>query len=285
MGTAKFYYYPKPSQTAYLQTIDLAEPLAELFSDYEIDAQDGVSYTGRRYRTVSRISEIVRIQRDRMIAGEEKARDLITLQSHLDRGYSTMFAADSDKAYATHLRQPARAGDTVIFVASNIFRSIVGNKIVAAGDYLMIESENPNMRYQMAEVESITATASAGGTITLTEPIQFDFASGTIGVRHYRFWPSLKRPVENLGSNMVTNERGFLWSLDVTMTPDYPEMFSYYIPVGEELGDLSDAFADGSSESPLGISGQIYVGDAAGMQSFGSDLSIMTEPTLNIPRK
>ena len=51
MGTAKFYYYPKPSQTAYLQTIDLAEPLAELFSDYEIDAQDGVSYTGRRIVT------------------------------------------------------------------------------------------------------------------------------------------------------------------------------------------------------------------------------------------
>ena len=104
MGNAKFFYYPKPSITSYLETIDLGEPLVELFSDYEIDAQDGVSYTGRRYRTVSRISEVVRIQRDRMIDGENKSADLITLQSHLDRGHSTLFTSDTSKAYATFLK-------------------------------------------------------------------------------------------------------------------------------------------------------------------------------------
>lgn len=278
MGNAKFYFYPKPSQTPYLNTIDLGEPLAELFSDYEIDAQDGVSYTGRRYRTVSRISEVVRIQRDRMINGEEKASELITLQSHLDRGYSTLFAADSAKAYATYLKQPVFAGDTVLTVSKNVFRNIVGNQIVVAGDYLMIESENPNMRYQLVEVQSITATATTDGTITLTSPILFDFDQGTIGVRHYRFWPTLKRPVENLGQNMITNERGFLWSLDVIMMPDYVEMFNNYIGLGQEFGDISDAFADALTDgidSPLAGSGWC---DIASTKPF--DANIITEPTI-----
>jgi len=278
MGNAKFYFYPKPSQTPYLSTIDLGEPLAELFSDYEIDAQDGVSYTGRRYRTVSRISEIVRIQRDRMIDGEDKAADLITLQSHLDRGYSTMFAADSSKAYATYLKQPVFAGDTVLNVAANVFRNIVGNQIVVAGDYLMIESENPNMRYQLVKVQSITATATAAGTITLASPILYDFDKGTIGVRHYRFWPTLKRPVENLGQNMITNERGFLWSLDVLMSPDYVEMFNNYIGLGYELGDLSDAFGDALTnniDSTLGGSGWC---DTTTAKTF--DINVITEPEI-----
>lgn len=284
MGNAKFFYYPKPSITSYLETIDLGEPLAELFSDYEIDAQDGVSYTGRRYRTVSRISEIVRIQRDRMISGEERAAELMTLQSHLDRGHSTLFTSDTTKAYATFLTRPARAGDTVIFVASNVFRSIVGNQIVAAGDYLMIESQNPNMKYQQVEVQSLTATATAGGTITLSNPIAFDFDSGSIGVRHYRFWPTLKRPVDNLGQNMITNERGFLWSLDVVLTPDYPEYFSFLLPVGNEIGEITDALRTSEVDSPLGTSGQISIGDIMTDQ-FGSDLSIISEPSLTFPTR
>ena len=284
-GQCKILLLPTTKYHIFLETIDLGEPLAELFSEFEIDAQDGVSYTGRRYRTVSRISEVVRIQRDRMISGEDKAAELMTLQSHIDRGYSTLFAADLDKAYATHLTRPARAGDTVIFVASNVVRSIVGNKIVTAGDYLMIESQNPNMRYQQVEVQSITATATAGGTITLVNPIAFDFDRGSVSVRHYRFWPTLKRPVENVGSNMVTNERGFLFSLDVIMTPDYAELHSLLIPVGEELGSLENALQfDNSVDSPLGTTGKISVADGITDQ-FGSGLNIISEPNLTFPTR
>ena len=109
MGNAKFYYYPQPASIPYLTSVDLGEPLAELFSEFDIDAQDGVSYTGRRYRTVARIIEVIRIQRDRMIDGETKAKDLMTMQSHLDRGNGVAFASDSGKAYATYLTHPTRS--------------------------------------------------------------------------------------------------------------------------------------------------------------------------------
>lgn len=281
MGNAKFYYYPKPSATPYLTSVDLGEALAELFSDFDIDAQDGVSYTGRRFRTVGRVSEMIRIQRDRMITGEDKARDLMTLQNHLDRGYSAGFSADLDKSYGAYLMQPARSGDTVIHVSSNVFRSIVGNKIVTAGDYLMIETQNPAMVYQQVKIQSITATATTQGTITLANPILYDFDSGIIGIRYYRFWPTLKRPVQNVGSNMITNERGFLWSLDVTLTPDYVSYFGYYLPVGAELGELTNAFGDALTDgvdSVLGSSGMITTEETTNQTGIGT--SLITEPTI-----
>ena len=279
MGTAKFYYFPRPSGLSFLRIIDLKESLAELFSDFEVDAQDGVSYTGRRYRTISRLSEVVRIQRDRMKGSEDLALELMTLQSHLAHGFPTMFAADSTKAYATYLRQPVKSGDTVLFVGPNVFRSFVGNQIVAANDYLMIESENPGMKYQMVEVQSITATATASGTITLRQPIQFDFDKGAIGVRHYRFWPTLKRPASQVNQNMVTNERGFLFSLDVTMIPDYGNYFDFLIPLGNEFGEITEGFFDPDNppDSPLADSGFCPT-DARTGQHLGNFLS---EPNLS----
>ena len=281
MGNAKFYYFARPSSLSYLQTIDLQEGLAELFSEFDIDAQDGVSYTGRRFRTISRLSEIVRIQRDRMVGGEDLARDLNSLQSHLAHGFPTMFAADEDKAYATYLRQPAKAGDTVIYVGPNAFRNFVGNKIVAAGDYLMIESQNPAMVYQQVEIQSITATATTPGSITLSTPIQFDFDTGSIGVRYYRFWPSLKRPVDNINTNMISNERGFLWSLDVVLTPDYGVYHDFLIPIGEEIGDITTGLIDPANppDSPLADSGFCPVDPRTG-NGLGS---IPTEPDLSSP--
>ena len=278
MGNAKFYYFPRPAGLSFLKTIDLQESLAELFSEFEVDAQDGVSYTGRRYRTISRVSEVVRIQRDRMKGSEDLARDLHSLQSHLTHGFPTMFAADSAKAYATYLRQPVKAGDTVLHVGPNVFRNFVGNQIVAANDYLIIESENPGMVYQQVEIQSITATATANGTITLSTPILYDFDKGTIGVRHYRFWPTLKRPVENINTNMVTNERGFLFSLDVLLSPDYGAYFDFLIPLGYELGDITTGFldADNPPDSPLADSGFCPVDPRTG-DHLGN---ILSEPNL-----
>lgn len=279
MGNAKFYYFARPASLSYLQTIDLEEGLAELFSEFEIDAQDGISYTGRIYRTISRVSEIVRIQRDRMKGGEDLAASLNGLQSHLAHGFPTMFSADSEKAYATYLRQPAQAGDTVLYVGPNVFRSFVGNQIVQAGDYLMIESQNPGMHYQQVKIQSITATATANGTITLADPIQFDFKTGSIGVRYYRFWPSLKRLVGNINTNMISNERGFLWSLDVLLSPDYGLYHDFLIPLGETLGDITEGTIDFSTavDSPLASSGTFDLRDPF-QDGFEN---IETEPALD----
>lgn len=240
MGNAEFVYYPEPAVTSYRQTIDLQESLGELASDFLIDSAQSLSYTGRVFTTVSRITEIVRIQRDRMSGREDLAVQLMTLQSHLSRGHSTAFSANSDKSWGAYLTQPAKSGDTVINVSNNVFRTVMGANIISAGDYIILETENPALVYQIVKVESLTATASSAGTITLSNSLAFDF-SGTVGVRYYRFWPYLKRPAAEVNSNMITNERGFLFSLDVNLIPDYHLYFDRLKPTeGDPEGEYND---------------------------------------------
>ena len=47
--SARFYYYPEPDGS-HLITIDLGEELGELFSDFFVNAVDGISITGHRQR-------------------------------------------------------------------------------------------------------------------------------------------------------------------------------------------------------------------------------------------
>ena len=112
MGNSKFWYYPQPDGTR-LETIDLGEQLGEFFTDFETDVKEGVGYDGGIKRTVGTVREIITIQRDRLILGETVAQKFRALQSHLDRGFSVSFSADSDKCFAGFLTHPPSSGDTI----------------------------------------------------------------------------------------------------------------------------------------------------------------------------
>ena len=132
----------------------------------------------------------------------------------------------------------------------------------------------------MLKVASLTATASSSGTITFTTPILFDFEAGAAAVRYYRFWPALKRPQNNLGSNMITNERGFLFSLDVTLVPDYEEYFDLITPImGDPAADseVNQAYADDSADSPLAQGGLI---DSGATTNLADGTNLITEPEI-----
>ena len=100
MGNARFYYTPEPFGAGpRLHVIDLGEALGEMYSDISVEAVDAVSLTGSIQRSVGRTQEVVTIQRDRMIGGEDLAIQFHALQNHLDRGFSVSFAADEDNAF------------------------------------------------------------------------------------------------------------------------------------------------------------------------------------------
>ena len=51
MGNAKFYFYPEPNGS-HLIELDIGEALGEMYSDVTVEAQDGVTLTGRITRPV-----------------------------------------------------------------------------------------------------------------------------------------------------------------------------------------------------------------------------------------
>ncbi len=258
MGNAKFYYYPQPDGR-HLVEIDMGEALGELQSNFAHDAVDAITQAGGIYRSVSRGAEFVTIQRDRMQLGEDLAIRFRALQNHLDRGFSCMFTADHSKAWAASCIPSPTAGDFTINVGDAVFSSITGTTVngsslvPVAGDYVAIETDSPPLVHEVGEVSSASLTMGTGGSITFQNRVAFDYSGRMAFARWYRFWPILKRPQEDIGTPMITNEGGRLFSLSVRLVVDYEAMFAFYNGEGETValtepspssGDLANT--DGS---------------------------------------
>jgi hypothetical protein len=259
--SAKFYYYPMPNGLN-LATIDLGEELGELFSDFFVDVRDGVTVTGQRNRSVGRMSEVVRIQRDRMKLGEALAYQFTAMQNHLDRGYSVAFAADHTKAWAAPCQGRPGGYRKSVRVYGSPFTAFAdpsgtGYK-PAVGDYLVLETQPPGMLHEQLLVDNVTnLSATTGGQIGLDGRIKFSYQTRAF-VRHYRFWPCLKRRPQDVGKNIVTNEGGRLFSLDLTLVPDYRVLFAFHPEAGGnnnfDIGSLlTTEIPDSDLEGHTGI--------------------------------
>ena len=240
MGNAKFFYYPQPDGS-HLVEIDMGEALGELQSTIVHDAVDAITQSGGIYRSVSRGAELVNIQRDRMQLGEDLAIQFEALQNHLDRGFSCMAVSDHAKAWAASAIPSPSAGDRIINVGSAVFSDVTGTTVngsslvPGAGDYLVIETDTPPLVREVVEVSSASLNMSTGGSITLVNPVCFDYAGRKVFVRWYRMFPVTKRPQEDIGTPIITNEGGRLFSLSLRLVFDYDFYFAFYNGDGESV--------------------------------------------------
>ena len=247
MGNAKFWFYPEPDGR-HLVEIDMGEALGELSSSFFHDAVDGVTYSGGIFRSVGRGGEIVTIQRDRMQLGEELAHKFDALQNHLDRGFSVAFTSDSSEAWAASCQTSPTAGDFTILLKNNPFTALTGTSPVPfRNDYIVLETGSPAYTREIVEVDSASLTSQSGGTITTKNRINFDYSMRQVFARYYRFWPVMKRPQNDVGQAIITNEGGRLWSLNITLVPDYQTLFSFYN--GSIFSNQGPALIEGSPSS------------------------------------
>lgn len=227
MGNSKFFYYPKPDSRR-LVTINMGEVVGELFSDFEVETVDANKRNGGINRSVGLTREIVNIQRDRMVGSEDLAIQFVAMQNHLDRGGVVGFCADTDKAFAYPLINRPNSGDQTVGCAPNPFVDMAGSITPAVDDYVVIESESPASIREQGKITVNSTTPAAGGTITLKNRIAFTYPRRAF-LRHYRFWPlCLRRPAGDVGRNIITNERGFLFSLDVRLMVDLSALFAFH---------------------------------------------------------
>ena len=257
MGTAKFWYYPQPSGNQLVE-IDLGEPLGELYSDYQINSSDGVALDGTIYRSNGKSCEIVTIQRDRMIGGEDTAIALIGLQNHLDRGYSCAFTADSDKAFAFPILTNPLSGSPTLNLGPNPFSAFMGTLTPSVNDYMMLETKGPGMITEAIKVDSVESsfTSSNGGTLTPVDAIKFNY-DRYVFARWYRCFPVMKRPQGSIGTSIITNEHGFTFSLNVVLVNDVSGLMAFHPGATDQVfTDLIDA-ADSADNLGYEITGKV----------------------------
>ena len=227
MGNAKFYFTPMPNGS-HTVVIDLGEALGEMYSDILFDAVDAVGFTGAISRSVGRTQEIVTIQRDRMVLGEELAYQFLALQNHLDRGYSCSFSSDADRAYCYPLRGRHSSGVKKIQCYGNPFINITGtNNLPAIGDFATVETSSPAMIQEHVKITSNGNINDFGGNFDIDKNLCFEYTDPAF-VRHYRFYPVLKRPQSDLGQAIITNEGGRLFSLSIRLVVDYMTLYAFH---------------------------------------------------------
>ncbi len=228
MGNAKFWFYPEPDGR-HLVEIDMGEALGELSSRFFHDAVDAITYSGGISRSVGRGGEIITIQRDRMQMGEELANKFDAMQNHLDRGFSVAFTSDSAKAWAASCQTSPQAGSINLLLKNNPFEALTGTSTTpTTNDYVVLETGSPAYTREVVEVASATLTSASGGNITTQNRINFDYNTRQTFARYYRFWPILKRAQSEVGQAIITNEGGRLWSLNITLVPDYQALFAFF---------------------------------------------------------
>ena len=255
MGNAKFYFTPEPHGSingAELVTIDLGESLGEMYSDISVDAVDAVSLIGSIQRSVGRTQEIVTIQRDRMIGGEDLAIQFYALQNHLDRGYSVSFAADSAKAYCFPIRGTLENTSKILNIYADPFSNFTGhNTTPAVGDYCTLETSSPAMIQEMLKIKSVNAY-SQGGSLESFDGVKFQYKRPAF-LRHYRFYPVLKRPQSDVGQSIITNEGGRLFSLSIRLVVDYEVLYALHPDTIEESGvSLGESLASEETSGKQG---------------------------------
>ena len=228
MGNAKFYYYPEPDSRQ-LRTIDLGEKLGELFSEFVYDVKSSISRGGRRYLSHGLGREFVTIQRDRMLLGENLAIELQTMQNHLDRGGYVSFCSDSDKAYIHPVLDTVEQQDATFSLGSNPLKDIIGTNTPTQGDYVSIHTGSPSNVIEYSKLANVDSSFSSdlGGTITVNPKIAFTYNNRSF-LRYYRFFPMLRRPTNEIGQNIITNEGGRLFSLNVRLYMDSYTLFNYH---------------------------------------------------------
>ena len=238
MANPKFWYYPTPSGS-HLVEIDLGEPLEELFTEFQVDSATAVGFDGSMYRTTGVHREVVSIQRGRFKLGEDLAVKLQAMQNHLDRGFSVAFSNDPDKAYCFPLMGIAQGGTFQMNLQTDPFRGFTGGAVPSEKDFVTIESQNPALIYEQHKVAAnsvstpaASITSALGGTLNFStnDPLCFSHSIGFL--RHYRFYPILKRPQTEVGRNIVTSEGGRLFSLNINLVVDYQTLFSHHPDVG-----------------------------------------------------
>ena len=103
-------------------------------------------------------------------------------------------------------------------------------------------------------MQTVSNATAQGGNVVTVNPVRFQYEQPAY-LRHYRFYPVLKRPQSDIGQAIVTNEGGRLFSLSIRLVVDYTTLFA--------------AHPETTSESGVSIGRSLASANSAGLQGGG----------------
>ncbi len=204
------WYCPEDNDRAV--KIDLGANVTELIDEPDVESLDAEAINGQISRAIfrSRLRVTIRLER---FTSTTLERDLLTMQTHLDRGGSIAFALNESKAWAGYTNDKRPARTTALHTKGNTW-SFGQSATLAAGDVVCVWGGSPEGKREYDTVASFSSP-----TVTLTNGLRYSYGQGPLLVRHRDFHPCLVRP-PNDRSPIITTEGRRVYNLELNLVED-----------------------------------------------------------------
>lgn len=215
MATPKIWYFPdglNPYTGApQIEEIDLLEGVTRLDEQVEALTTDGDTISGRIYTAHWRTRLRIRLALERFTS-DALYRQLLTLQSYLNRGGTMSFARDSAKAWAGYTQATPPAGAVTLRTAGNTWQPTSSTVTLVSGDELWVQSPP---QHGVQELTTLSAYAAGDYTVAALKYSHF----GQCLVRWRDYYPALCLP-PGAKAQIVTTDRRIAHTLDVELVEE-----------------------------------------------------------------
>ena len=211
MSTPRFYYYPDPSGS--LEALDLGEEVTTIQETPLMQAEDAYGGDGKFFRSVLLTGYRVRITLERFgqPGTSSLERDLMTMQSHLQRGGLVGFSRDHAKTWGTLAASPCMRGDTILYHSGQGFAPWSPSAALAADDELIVEDTAGQRDY------TYLLGAPNTNALPLASGLKHSYGSTTPLLRWRDFYPVLYLPSSQLGRSFMSHDGRRTWTMDLTL--------------------------------------------------------------------
>lgn len=244
MGFPRFYWYPKESGIAYyaahgdpLLKVDIDEPISDLQYSMKRTVTDSIAMSGKKFRAYQKPYVEVRIILERF-TDEALARDLYSMEAHLQKGGAVGFSMDRDKTWLSfvgdiletdHTTTTALASQSsrVHFNAeplsgpakrANFFAHWESAATIAVGDVVHLDGTVQRFNHEELKVGSLFPDG-ADKTRGWMEPTgalnRYEYGLGSV-IRFRDFWPFLCLPESQVGRPLITHDHRINFTFDAT---------------------------------------------------------------------
>jgi hypothetical protein len=236
MGNATFYWYPDPAGS--IEVLDLGEKISDLQVTPVRVARDAYSARGGQHRTTTFGALKVRIVLERF-TGQDLAWKIESMQSHLERGGSVGFAADSTKAWCGMATTLPDRGDTRLVTNGNAFKAWATGALLAVGDIIAMTGGQPEgiVEYGKVGVSHLGGGFFDAKVVGLDSEVKHSFRMGPVAVRHRDFYPILRMPSAQIGRAIVTHDHRISYTLDMELQTDQATLADLLSTTTELVGD------------------------------------------------
>ena len=137
-------------------------------------------------------------------------REIMTLQTHLNRGGSMALALVESKAWAGYTASTRPARTQTLVTRGNTW-SFGQTAALVALDEVVVWGGSPE-----GNREYTTASSVSGSTVVVTDALRFGYGQGPLLVRHRWYFPALRRPVDDRTPILTSPNRRnqFTFSMD-----------------------------------------------------------------------